>query len=396
MSLINQVLQELEKRHASEPELKSLPPHVRAVPRVPPGMRTPVIAGLVLLAGAVAAFVYFSGLPDHASRTQAAATRRPNPDPAPAFQPAASEAEPAVQAALLAPVSRLSDELSFVPGPAAAPARVEKPGAAGRVEKTGMAMSAAASPPSEPARAESPPVVAEPLPATVAAEPGPVAGASTSQAVAPAAAEDNPPAIDKQMRQMTARERAETVFRKGIAQLQDGRVNTAETSFRDALNEDPSHIGARQALVGLLLDGGRGNEAEQLLRRALEQNPRQPRHAMMLARLEVERGEVAGAINTLVGTLPYIQPDADYYAFLAALLQREGRHREAIDYYRAALRVVPGNAVWMMGLGISLRASSQFADARDAFQRAADSKQLDAQLQAFVERQLREIAVPKK
>jgi MSHA biogenesis protein MshN len=170
----------------------------------------------------------------------------------------------------------------------------------------------------------------------------------------------------------------------------------AESDFRDALKQDPSHTGARQALLGLLLDSGRNNEAEQLLRKALDINPRQPRHAMVLARLEVERGELTGAINTMVGALPYVQSDPDFHAFLAALLQREGRHREAVDYYRTALRGVPGNGVWMMGLGISLRAANQSAEARDAFQRAIESKQLTPELQEFVERQLRELSAQKK
>jgi MSHA biogenesis protein MshN len=105
---------------------------------------------------------------------------------------------------------------------------------------------------------------------------------------------------------------------------------------------------------------------------------------------------VTGAINTMVGALPYVQSDPDFYAFLAALLQREGRHREAVDYYRVALRAVPGNGVWMMGLGISLRASNQSAEAHDAFLRAIDSKQLSPALQEFVERQLRELSVARK
>jgi len=117
---------------------------------------------------------------------------------------------------------------------------------------------------------------------------------------------------------------------------------------------------------------------------------------MVLARLEVERGEVTGAINTMVAALPYVQSDFDFYAFLAALLQREGRHREAVDYYRTALRGVPGNGVWMMGMGISLRASNQSAEARDAFVHALESKQLSPALQEFVERQLRELAATKK
>jgi hypothetical protein len=49
-----------------------------------------------------------------------------------------------------------------------------------------------------------------------------------------------------------------------------------------------------------------------------------------------------------------------------------------------------------MGLGISLRATSQYADAREVFQGALNSNQLSGDLRAFTERQLRELNAPKK
>jgi MSHA biogenesis protein MshN len=403
MSLINQVLQELEKRHAADPGLTSLPPQVRAVRAVPSTAMRMLAIALILVLAAVGAFVYLSGGWPPAATTQLAVTPVPNPvkkqisAPVQAKQTAAVPAltsapvpatiEPAVQAVLLAPASKLSEELSFNPDPGVPAVRAAKPRTVTRAEKPRAAKSAAASAPPESA----------PIPAPVAADPPATAAATDSAPAAAAhpATAESPSAIDKQMREMTVQQRAETAFRSGVAQLQDGRVSAAETSFREALKEDPLHVSARQALLGLLLDGRRKDEAEQLLRHALELNPRQPRHAMVLARLEVDRGEVGGAINTLVGALPYVRSDPEYYAFLAALLQRDGRHRDAVDYYRTALQTSPGNAVWLMGLGISLRANDQFADAREAFQRAADSKQLNAQLQAFVERQLREMS-PKK
>lgn len=389
MSLINQVLQDLEKRHASGAELRGLSPQVRPVGE-PPRRRFPLLtAGLALVSiVAIAGAFHFW----NSSRTHATALRPPaivNAPVAPALPvPETAPVDSAVQAVLLAPASRLSQELSFIP--------VEpRPRVAGVREKPAPGPSAnqKPGPPREPA-APAPPVAAAPAPPRPpepdpTAEPAPPAPPSAQRQTAPSGA------IDKQMREMPKGERAELEFRKAVALLRDGRVSAAEQGFRDALEEDPSHVAARQALLGLLLDSGRKDEAEALLRRALELNPRQPRHAMVLARLEVERGELTGAINTLVAALPYVGQDPDYYAFLAALLQRESRHKEAVDYYRAALQTVPGNAVWMMGMGMSLRANNQIADARDAFQRAAESRQLNADLQAFVERQLRELSAPK-
>lgn len=393
MSLINQVLQDLEKRHASGPELREMSPHLRPVGE-PPRRGYPLFTAVlaVVSIAAIAGALYFW----NSSRTLTPTLPQPASVTAPEMKPAtpaadvAGAADSAVQAVLLAPVSRLSQELSFVPAeprprnvvsqkPAVAPTPARRP-----------------EPPREPVAAPPLPAVAAAVePVAQAPEPKPVAKSEPAAPLAPPQQTSTTGAIDKQMREMPPGERAEMVFRTAVASLRDGRVSVAEQGFRDALKEDPNHIAARQALLGLLLDGGRKDEAEALLRRALELNPRQPRHAMVLARLEVERGELPGAINTLVAALPYVGQDPEYYAFLAALLQRESRHKEAVDYYRVALQTVPGNAVWMMGMGMSLRANNQIADARDAFQRAAESRQLNAELQAFVERQLRELTAAK-
>ena len=403
MSLINQVLQDLEKRHASESELNSLPPYVRAVPGRPRSFVRVILvaASAALLAVAVAALIYSrldapgNDAPPIIAKAIAIHVPDPAPTPTPVTKPSVAEA-PAIATAFN-PVSRLSEELSFAvlqPTPAPKPAtsgRVVKPGVAKSLKELGDA------PPPESVKPQAT-VVDTLSKAVLPAKPAaPDAEGITLPPPAPIAATAGAPAaIDKQMREVAPSERAEIAFRRGVAQLQEGRANAAELEFRDALKVDPSHGSARQALLGLLLANGRNNEAEEVLRKTLSINPRQPRHAMVLARLEVERGEVTGAINTMVGVLPYVQSDPDFHAFLAALFQREGRHREAADYYRTALRGVPGNGVWMMGLAISLRASNQSAEARDAFQRAIDSKQLSPELQEFVERQLRELSAPKK
>ncbi len=395
MSLINQVLQDLEKRHASEPELKSLPPHVRAIPEGPrSGNATLFVVAALIVFAIIAAFLFFGGWWRHTPGVPVAAVPPPVAAvvaPAPAVvdvKPVAPvpAVEPDEQATPMAPASKLSEELSFIP----------------RQRKEAVTKPDKPVAPQVPTQVSIPPEfrkAIEPPAEVLAAVPKPAVPRAPVPAapVAPVPASPAPAGgIDKQVREMTSMEGAEMMFRKGVAQLQESRAGAAEASFREALQIDQNHVAARQALLGLLLGAKRNDEAEQLLKRALELNPRQPRHAMVLARLEVERGEVTGAINTMVAALPYVQADPEFYGFLAALLQREGRHRETVDYYRAALRSAPGNALWLMGMGISLRATSQFAEARDAFQRALETKQLNSELQAFSERQLRELTAPPK
>ena len=376
---------------------------MRAVPDRPQlPIRTYVVAAvLVAVLVAVAFFIVSSRQAPEDNAQQIVSRQIAVSLPAPVSVPKGPAVPPVpvppAQTATFNPVSRLSDELSLIGPPSARP---EKPAGTGRNAKLSperpvadvvAASLAQAEKPQAPAMDAVPKI--EAVTKTAAAR---FERAAPPAALPSAAAQSAPGAIDKQMREVTPSQRAEIAFRRGVTQLQEGRANAAELDFRDALKQDPAHSGALQALLGLLLDSGRNNDAEQFLRKALEINPRQPRHAMVLARLEVEHGELTGAINTMVGALPYVQSDPDFYAFLAALLQREGRHREAVDYYRAALRGVPGNGVWMMGLGISLRAANQSAEARDAFQRAIESKQLAPELREFVERQLRELSAQKK
>jgi len=152
-----------------------------------------------------------------------------------------------------------------------------------------------------------------------------------------------------------------------------------------------AYTGARQGLFGLLLDARKNGEAEQVLVEGLRINPNQPGFAMVLARLQVDRGDTAGAIDTLHRSAPSALNSPDYLAFHAALLQRQSRHPEAVDHYQAALRLAPGSGVWLMGLGISLQAVRRNADAQDAFRRAKASNSLNPELLAFVDQRLRQL-----
>jgi MSHA biogenesis protein MshN len=197
--------------------------------------------------------------------------------------------------------------------------------------------------------------------------------------------------IDKQVRPLSASARAEGEFRRGMSLLQQGRAQDAEAAFGAALEADAAHEQARQALLGVLLERGRRAEAETLLQEGLVANPKQVSLAMLLARLQLDRGAQQEALDTLLAALPNAQWSPDYLAMTAAVLARASRHHEAAALYEAALRIGPNNAVWTMGLGLALRADGRPQEALAAFQRARDLKTLNADLQAFVERQIREI-----
>ncbi len=193
------------------------------------------------------------------------------------------------------------------------------------------------------------------------------------------------------LKKISPHQRAENEFDKANLAAQQGRTNDALAGYEAALLIDSSHKEARRAWVGLLIGLKRNDDAERVLQKGLRRDPHDTSFAMLLARLQVESNAVPLALETLQKALPYAEGQADYQAFMAALLQRQGRHDEAIAYYQAALKLVPSNGIWLMGIGISLQATQRTADAREAYRRALASNSLNAQLQAFVQAKLNEL-----
>lgn len=197
--------------------------------------------------------------------------------------------------------------------------------------------------------------------------------------------------VQKQEKELSPQQRAENEYRKAIGLTQQGRLSEAMDSLQQATRLDPFHLAARQMLAALLLDGKRPAEAEQVLREGLKTSPEQSGFAMLLARLQASRGDTNSALETLRKGLSHAAGKAEYHALYAALLQRQERHAEAIEQFQAALHRASNNGVWLMGMGISLQAEKRDKEAEDAFTRARSSGTLSADLKTFVEQRLKQL-----
>lgn len=364
MSLINQVLNELENRGANVPLGEAT---IRAVPERKRShtMRYLFVALTLLIL--LAALKWFSGRADtHSHEQNAVATAPVNP------------AVLAIPDAASAPVA-----VSSASSDATAPATLN--------------MSRALNAASLPSGLHGKPLI------EVQSEEVPVAEPEIKKnkrhrpkQVADRIVEDTGDAstestVDLQLKKVSPQQRAENEFQKANRAVQEGRTNDALAGYEKALLSDSSHKEARRAWVGLLLGLKRNDDAENVLRKGLKRDPHDASFAMLMARLQVERGAVPLALETLQKTLPYAEEQADYQAFMAALLQRQNRHDEAVAHYQIALKLVPVSGIWAMGLGISLQALQRNEDARNAYQRALASKSLPPQLQAYVQQKLKEL-----
>lgn len=195
--------------------------------------------------------------------------------------------------------------------------------------------------------------------------------------------------IDKKTHQPTMAERAETAYRQGAALQQQGRFEEALNSYRDALVLQADHAAARQAVSALLIQLRRLDEAETVLTEGLARPPVALSSLLSLGRLKVERGASPAALDLLLGHRELGEGSAEYQGFLATLLNRAGRHDQAVAHYQQATRLAPGEARWWAGLGIALDAQGQGALARDAYLRARSLSNLPEELASHIEQRLR-------
>lgn len=395
MSVINQMLQDLENRHSARGADASLSAQIKAVPkrsRLHPAWWAILVLALVMLAGVLAWLL--RPVPKVADATPPAGTIAGAPV-AQAKPPGDTRHPPLPP--MPAPVHTQPFQLDVQASAASHPAATQMltPERRQLPEQQAVLPTTAAAK-LDPGKQEPIPVNATPSRSSEdSGKPNPAA--QTQQLALPSgqtgSVEREVPgtmAVTKQIKEITPQQRAENEYGKAVTLLQQGRVTEASELLAHVLQLDPGNTAARQTLVGLLVEGKRYGEAERRLQDGLKLDPSQTGLAMILARLQVEQGDTQSGLKTLQHSLPYAAERPDYQAFLAALLQREGRHKEAIEHYLQALRKVPASGVWLMGLGISLQAENRQAEAQEAFIRAKASNTLSPDLQAYVEQQLKQ------
>lgn len=346
MSLINQVLKDLERRGASVPILDE---SIRPVAVAKKRWILFILVGVLLLAS-LAAGVW---LALHQAR-----------------KPLDSQPLPAVESLLQLPPNGVVPQASVVKTK--------------QINEPASRMSAALS---ESPKADKPLQKNKELAVTAQRVVVPVTESKSNQGVHA----DSTVPVGKQIKKITLQQQTENEFHKATLLVQQGQFRDAISGYEAALLIDPGYDKAREGLVAVLLTLKSNAEAEKVLQEGLVLNEKQIRFAMLLARLQVEHNALPLALQTLEKTLPFATSQPDYQAFMAALLQRQSRHAEAIAHYQVALSLTPNSGVWLMGQGISLQAMKRNDEARESYKRAIDTHSLSAALQSFVEQRVADL-----
>jgi MSHA biogenesis protein MshN len=369
MSIINKMLQELDRRHArTAPPGHSLHPDVRAVRAAPSSgewfWRT--VAGLMLVAAAWTLWVVYQ-LQPRSIATELAERAAEN-----SRRLAASGAPHKVVA-----LASLTAAPAAGPQPVPVETVAAKPAPeklAAPIEMLRLALTI------DTPLAPRAPRQAAPAPTEKRTR---VAAAPQPRAV--------PTRIEKRERDRSPADRAENHFRRAAQMLERGRAADAEDALLAALDADPAHQAARQTLVALYIEQGRIEDARRHLQEGLAFNPGYAPFAVALARIHVDRGDFSTALSVLELAEAAGRGNPDFHALHGAVLQRLGRHGPAADAYRLALGSAPQSGATWVGLAISLEAQGHLTEAAEAYRRGVASGTLAVEVRAYAEQRVRQL-----
>lgn len=103
----------------------------------------------------------------------------------------------------------------------------------------------------------------------------------------------------------------------------------------------------------------------------------------LLARGQLQIGDLTAAVTTLQQHVPDLQSDTDYHALLAALYQQVGDWAASADRYRQLVTLRPAQGAWQLGLAIALEQLDQPMQAVHHYRLALQGQGLDENARRF-------------
>jgi MSHA biogenesis protein MshN len=356
MSIINQMLRDLDARGASSNEQPATA-HDALPERNGPSTRMVATLLVLALAGGLAGYILLSDTPDKESSPVVVAAVQPrvtspglvaDPKPLPVLPvpPVPVEEHDKPSAPLVEPVANpvpVPAELKPLEVPAVQVARPP-------VESKQSTIQAIRSAP-------------VPAPASVIAE----------------------PSVVKKMAELTPEMEARQLHDDAQALRRAGKIEAAMSNYRLALERQPGMRSARIQLARLMQDSGQPDAAFSLLKAGYDQKP-DDGLAIAAGRLLADQGRREEALNWLERGRDGLRP-ADH-ALMGALQSQTLRYEAAVKSYQRALAADPNQGGWLLGLGLAQEAMGRIEDAHVTYRNALDRGEFKPDVVNFLRQKL--------
>ncbi|MCQ8117766.1 tetratricopeptide repeat protein [Methylomonas rosea] len=205
----------------------------------------------------------------------------------------------------------------------------------------------------------------------------------------PANAAPLPPTISpavKPVKTQTPAEQADALYRRAKASRSPSAI---QADLLNALQLNPSHLGARTLFLQILLKvPANPEEIADFVQESLQLFPDNLLFVKTQAHLYVQQKNFVAAINTLEQINPDSVDDTNYLSLLAASYQQQQRFLPAEHIYQRLTQQQPEKAEHWLGLAICQDKLNQTQEAAQAYQQALDKNTLNADVVNYIKQRL--------
>lgn len=238
--------------------------------------------------------------------------------------------------------------------------------------------------------------------ASKAPQPKPASPKTASMSVKPAAPNQTKPKAsalrgDPSREQMsvtpvslTPPERVALYRRQAKQAMDSGDPVAATKALEKVLSLETSAYADRIQLATLYFANQQTAKAAELLRQGIEQMPENPELRLAMARLYIKQEAIDQAWYFLSGVTPDINQYREYFATLAGVAQRRGDNLAARDTYAALVEIAPSQGRWWLGLAIAQDRLGEYQQARTSYLRSAN-QDISNSLRKFAEQRAQEL-----
>ncbi len=159
-------------------------------------------------------------------------------------------------------------------------------------------------------------------------------------------------------RQLTTAELVTQKLVRAEKAINTNQITTAEKLFEEVLILAPSNQQARKKLAALWFGRKSYQQAVNLLSQGIALDKQNSNLRMLKAQIQLKQGQYRGAYHTLKA-LPELEQQ-DYQLMLANVAQQIEAYQSAITAYKILIKMQPYSGKWHLGLAIVYDKSSQF------------------------------------
>ena len=182
-------------------------------------------------------------------------------------------------------------------------------------------------------------------------------------------------------KKLNSKQQAEKAFT--LAKKQKNNTDQ-QTQLRQVLQLNPKHVDARLLLANNLLNMGMPKETAAVLDHGLQLFPQNIQFINFRSQLFLQNKQPQAALNTLQLITPDYTQDEMYLSLLAAAYQQNSDNLHSLQTYQRLLSINPQKAEYWLGFAIAQEKQGNKEQALNAYQHALNKKTLKNKIVSYI------------